>query len=541
MGLRTDKIVIVGGGSAGWMTAATLVRAFPEKEIVVIESKDVPTVGVGESTLGGVREWTAYIGLDDKEFFPATDASYKLSIKFTDFYKKDDGSFHYPFGYPELQRGSNENPFFQWHFKKFFYPFTPVTDMVDCLIPSSALFNNNKISENKNKEFDSFNFKTEVAYHFDATKFGTWLRENYAKPRGVTHIQALVTKVNTDENGVSSLELDTGDTVTADLYVDCTGWRSILLGGALNEPFTSWEDILPNNSAVATHLSYKDKDRELEPFTNSTAIGHGWVWNIPLWSRIGTGYVYSDKYITFDEAVEEFKQHLMSDKMIVPRTREEVDALEFKDIKMRVGLHERTFVKNVVAIGLSAGFIEPLESNGLFSVHEFLHKLIHILSNREINQFYRDMYNNSVKDLFTGFAKFVANHYTLSQRDDTQYWRDLGNKTWVGHEGEPNSDLAGRNGGFRYLGTSYMDEWGFPLNNSGYPYITVGNHMLMISEFRAESMSVRHNTNYYELTKEWVDFWETRKKRWERAAKKAPLLSKYLADNFYEVENAPQD
>jgi tryptophan halogenase len=134
--------------------------------------------------------------------------------------------------------------------------------------------------------------------------------------------------------------------------------------------------MLPNNSAWATRIPYTDKEKEMEPYTNCTAINNGWVWNIPSWERIGTGYVFSDNHVSKEEALEEFKQHLKSDKMTVHNPDRDVESFEYKLIKFRVGIHERTFVKNVVAIGLSAGFIEPLESSGLFSVHEFLKELI---------------------------------------------------------------------------------------------------------------------------------------------------------------------
>lgn len=530
--LTPDRIVVVGGGSAGWMTASTLKRAFPHRDIVVIESPDVPIVGVGESTLGGIRDWTRYIGLDESSFFPATDASYKMSIKFTDFRKKGSGPFHYPFGTP--QGDVNRHPYLDWHIKKFLYPETPITDFVDCLFPGSALFNSNKFSLNKDGNFDTYNPETDVAYHFDATKFGIWLRDTYCIPNGVGHIQATVTDVKTNDSGVERLILDNGTEVQADLYIDCTGWRSILLGGALNEPFESWEDILPNNSAVATHIPYKDKELELEPYTNCTAIGNGWVWNIPLWSRIGTGYVYSDKYLSYDEAVEEFKQHLMSDNMVVPRTREEVDALIFKPIKMRVGIHERTFVKNVMAIGLSAGFIEPLESNGLFSVHEFLAKAIDVLGNNEISQTYKDMYNISVKNLFTSFSKFVAMHYSLSRRDDTQYWKDISNKTFLGHDGDPYGSSPSYNNGFQAIGYAYINEWGWPVDNSGIPFIATGLGMEMITEHRLINLSFRNKRDYKSEVDSQNIVWESRKKRWYRNAKKEPTLFQYLADNFYE-------
>ncbi len=529
--MKTDKIVIVGGGSAGWMTAATLVKAFPDKDISVIESKDVATVGVGESTIGGIRNWTRFIGLEEGSFFPATDASLKLSIKFTDFYRKDGGSFHYPFGQALGEMG--RNPFFDWHLKKYLYPETPTQDFVRCVFPASALFENNKFSLNNDGEFDIFNADNDVAYHFDATKFANWLREKVCKPGGVKHIVDTVLKVNTDENGISSLELASGDIVTADLFVDCTGFNSILLSKALSEPFRSMSDMLPNNKAWATRIEYKDKEKELEGFTNCTAIENGWCWNIPLWSRIGTGYVYSDKHVTPEEAKEEFKQYLMSDKMIVPRTREEVDSLEYKSINMRVGIHERTFVKNVVAIGLSAGFIEPLESNGLFSVHEFLFKLVDILERGRISQFDRDMYNVSIRTLFDTFSKFVALHYALSHRDDTPYWQDIQNKEFKAWDEDPYAPHIGKTDGFNNMSWRYMDEWGHPYGMQGITYIATGMELFMINEARFKNLSYRTKRNLKEEIETVSAIWEQRKKKWKNAADNSPTLKEFLEENFY--------
>ena len=526
------NIVIVGGGSAGWMSAATMISAFPNKNITVIESKDVPIVGVGESTLGGIKNWTRFIGLEEDSFFKVTDASYKLSIKFTDFYKKDGGSFQYPFGTP-LVSPAKENPMFEWHLKKYFYPETPIQDFVNCLFPAAALFENNKFSQNKRGEFDNFNPKNDVAYHFDATKFGVWLRDYICVPKGVKHVVGTVTKVKTNDDGVESLILENGDKITADLYIDCTGWKSILLSEALKEPFTSFSDMLPNNKAWATQVPYKDKSIELEGFTNSTAIGNGWCWNIPLWSRLGTGYVYSDKFITKEQALEEFKQYLMSNKMVIPRTAEEIKSLKFKEITMRVGIHERTFVKNVVAIGLSAGFIEPLESNGLFSVHEFLFKLVDILQRGEISQFDRDMYNVSVNDLFTNFAKFVALHYALSHRDDTEYWRDCKNKSFRGHDGDPYTPYKGRAEAFYDIIWRYMEEWGHPIGNAGIPYIATGHRLLMMNRSRVTNLENRLNTNLIDETNSRVRWWEGKKQQWNRFAESCPTLEQYLNAKFY--------
>ncbi len=535
MGIKINKIVVVGGGSAGWMTAATLIKEFPNKDISVIESKDVPTVGVGESTLGSIRQWTRFIGLDEKSFFATTDASYKLSIKFTDFYKKDSGSFHYPFGSPYHEDDST-NPYHRWHLKKYFNPNTEPADMVRCLFPASALFETNKFSKNLRGEFGNFDTSNNVAYHFDATKFGSWLRDFICLPLGVSHIQSTVVSITKDNDGISELILENGLKITADLFIDCTGFKSLLLGQELSEPFISYNKVLPNNKAWATRLSYKDKEKELEGFTNCTAINNGWCWNIPLWSRLGTGYVYSDKYVTEEEALNEFKEYLMSDKMVVPRTKQEVDSLEFKNISMRVGIHERTFVKNVVAIGLSAGFIEPLESNGLFSVHEFLFRLIDILNRNEINQFDRDMYNVEVKRIFDNFAKFVVLHYALSHRDDTQYWKDTQNINVSDLDGDPYTVHYGRSDAFYNMVWRYMEEWGHPNNNVGIPFIATGMNVFTMNKRRVDDLEFRNYTSYKKSTDEISSLWNKRKNSWKIAAATCPTLTQYLYDNFYKNE-----
>jgi tryptophan halogenase len=531
--MTINKIVIVGGGSAGWMTASTLIKAFPNKDISVIESKNIPLVGVGESTLGGIRRWTRFIGLKEEDFFESTDASYKMSIKFTDFYKKDAGGFQYPFGKPVVD--GERNPFYDWHVKKFCYPDTPVTDFVDCLFPASALWNENKYSENNFGDYDNFDPNNDVAYHFDAVKFGHWLRDTICVPNGVHHIPALVEHVEGDaERGIEYLTLDNGYTVHADLFIDCTGFRSILLDKTLKEPFKPFNDIIPNNGAWATRIPYKDKEKEIEPFTNSTAIGNGWCWNIPLYSRLGAGYVHSTKFITKDEALEEFKEYLTSDKMVVPRTREEVDQLEYRYIDMRIGIHERTFVKNVCAIGLAAGFIEPLESNGLYSVHEFLFKLVDILERNDISQFDRDMYNSSTRQMFEGFARFVSLHYLLSHRDDTEYWRDIKNGVLADNPSEMYSPYVFKAQGFYDLAYRYLDAWAHPLGNAGISYIATGMNLNMMNSARAEQDAFISGVDPYAIANQAANIWEYRKAKWRRNAENAPSLHQYLKARFFQ-------
>lgn len=417
------KIVIVGGGSAGWMSAATFAHRFPQKEVVVIESPNVPTVGVGESTLGFINEWLTMLNIKDEDFMKATDASYKLSIQFTDFYKKGSGSFHYPFGGVNIEGntyGKND-----WYMKKMLHPKTPVYDYACSISPIMALVSQNRISDIC--DLPNYNLRRDAAYHFDAIKFAIWLRDSFCKPRGVKHIQSEVKHVSLNEEGVEKLTLDTGEEIFSDLFVDCTGFKSLILGQSLKIPFISYEKILPNNSAWATQVRYDDKERELVPYTDCHAIENGWVWNTPLWSRIGTGYVFSDKYVDEEKALDEFKNHL-------EKKGKDTSKLNFKKLKFRCGIYDKIWVKNVLAIGLSAGFIEPLESNGLYSVHVFLKHFVRAIGRDEdqlVTQFDRDGFNWMCKKVFDSFAKFVSLHYALSVRNDTEYWKDAGKRTYA--------------------------------------------------------------------------------------------------------------
>lgn len=411
-----NNIVIVGGGSAGWMTAATLIKVFPNKNITLIESANTPIVGVGESTLGQINNWLALLGIKDEEFIKATNGSYKLSIRFQDFYKKDSGGFHYPFGTPDLrgtQIGLND-----WMFKKILQPDLPIQDYADTFFNTMEMVNQNRFSDDPKGFLIDYRPQQDVAYHFDAVKFGQFLKSNYCLNKGVKYIVGDVTDTVVTKEGIRELIINESQSIKADLFIDCTGFKSLLLDKALKEPFESYEDILPNNSAVATQIPYRNKRKELVPYTNCIAYDNGWIWQIPLWSRIGSGYVYSDKYISDEQAIVDFKDWLNKNKYPIKDCK-------FKTIKMRVGIHKRTFVKNVCAIGLSAGFIEPLESNGLFTVHEFLLRLIRVLKRGQVNRFDRDGYNFATKQMFRNFAEFVAMHYSLSHRTDTQYWKDI--------------------------------------------------------------------------------------------------------------------
>lgn len=525
------SVLIVGGGTAGWMTAAFLVKLFPDKDITLIESEDIGIIGVGESTLGSINDYLSVLEIKDEDWMPHCNASYKMSIKFTDFYEKDRGGFHYPFGLPLLD--GTKWGLWDWQLLKYKYPKTSVQDYTKSYYPAEALYEQNKINKNLDGSFDNFNFSKDVAYHFDSLLFGRWLRENYAKPKGVKHIVSTIEKVNINDNGIESVVDKDNNSYTADLFIDCTGFKSLLLGESLKEPFISKNDVLVNNRAWATQVPYKDKEKELEPFTNGTAIENGWCWNIPLWSRLGTGYVYSDKYVDPETAKEEYKKYLMSDKMVIPRTKEEVESLTFKDIKMRVGIHERIWVKNVAAIGLSAGFIEPLESNGLYSVHVFLSKMLRILSQPRVNQMDKDMYNTACRGIFENFTEFVSLHYALSHRTDTKYWQDISNRTF---NQKMVSLEVDRSVGYFDFQNQFMFNNEYSSTFAGIHCIATGLEYTMLDDFVMDNKKSTYGLNYDDIAKDIKASFINKKNKWEKAAKNSPTLYEFLKNNIYKED-----
>lgn len=403
--MKVNKICIVGGGSSGWMTAASLVKCLPNIEVTLVESKDIGTIGVGESTLQYFRGFTEMLGLTDKDWMPHCNATYKTSIGFQNLFYKDERTIHYPFGENELS--DKENGFDDIFALSCFHEEFSDPEAFQ------KYYNNNTVLAEKNRLFDGALPTT--AYHMDAVKFGNWLREVYCKDK-IKCIEGKVGVIHTYENGVQSLVLEDGRIIEADLYVDCTGFKSLLLEGALGVEFNQFENLI-NNRAVAARVPYANREEEMINYTNCYGMDSGWMWEIPLWTRKGMGYVYCDKFITPEEAEKEF--------------RKKIDAhphdLECRHIEFRHGIHEKVWHKNVVAVGLSYGFLEPLESTGLLTTHEVIKHLVTVLKRRGgiVGSVDRDSLNAVCKGVVTGLSGFVAAHYYCSQRNDTPYWRHV--------------------------------------------------------------------------------------------------------------------
>jgi tryptophan halogenase len=411
------SIVIVGGGSSGWITASTIIKFNPDINLTLIESDNIPTIGVGESTQASITSWMNMLGIDHREMMRHTDGSYKLGIKFNNFYDNEDDGFFYPFGGGVFEDYSCEvDPVTLWNFKKNIYSNVKKSDYCESFFTQMSSIYSNKIPE---KNLTGFDLSKDVAFHFDAIKFAEYLKNYICIPLGINHLVDEIVNINTSENGIELLELKSGKQISADLFIDCTGFKAMLIGETLKEPYESFEDVLPVNRAWAVQIPYIDRKSEMLNYTDSTALSSGWVWAAPLWSRIGTGYVYSDKFISPEDALEEFKQYLKK----VRGEGRDIENLSFRDVKFKSGMRKRCWVKNVVAIGLSAGFIEPLESNGLHTTYELALKLIKVINRGFANQWDKDSFNYISKHTIVGFKEFVQGHYFLSKRNDTDFWK----------------------------------------------------------------------------------------------------------------------
>ncbi len=532
---KIKRIIIVGGGSAGWMSAAMLSNEFPDKEIAVLESPDVPIIGVGESTLGTINQFLGMLGLQDKDWMEYCKATYKLSIKFTDFYAKGE-EFYYPFGVKDLQ--NCQQGIADWYVKKTQHPETPILDFYENFYSTMPFILQSKLYDNADGQLPGFSFKNDAAYHMDAALFGEFLREKYCEPRGVVYIKEHIEEILLADSGdIDGLKLRNGDILEADLYLDCSGFKSMLLEEKLGVKFESFSQWLPNNRAWAVQVPYEDKELEMENVTDCVAVNNGWIWNIPLYHRIGKGYVFCDQFTTEEQALEEFKQFIMT-RMKKPRTREQVDALDFRLIKIKNGVHERCWHKNVVAVGLSYGFIEPLESTGLLSVQEILLRLCHTLHYDTINKIHIDNFNNIVGGIMQGFKLFVAYHYTLSSRRDTPYWKHVTENI----EMDSNMLIPGNQipSQVAELAIRLLQSHHLPgdFSMGGIPDIFVGMHTIPTNPTQIKLLNEillgRNGTLPELFNNQTQDYWNQKKEYINGLASTTPSHYQYLKERIYD-------
>ncbi|MFF2046091.1 tryptophan halogenase family protein [Kitasatospora sp. NPDC058170] len=418
-----SSVVIVGGGTAGWMTATYLKAALGDRiDVTLVESKNVSTIGVGEATFSTVRHFFQFLGLAEHEWMPQCHASYKLAIRFEDWRAKGH-YFYHPFERPRVVEGYSLADWWL-HLRpseRFDHDASVLAALCDA--KSSPRHLDGTIFEQdyaagqgdpRRAAPPGQSTQFPYAYHFDATLLARFLSE-FGTKRGVRHVRDDVLDVRLDEDGSirDVLTKENGE-LAGDLFVDCTGFRGLLLNQALGVPFVSYQDTLPNDSAVALRVPVDVAARGMRPCTTATAQDAGWIWTIPLLDRLGTGYVYASDYCSPEEAERTLRE-------FVGPAAEDLTA---NHIRMRIGRSAQSWAKNCVAIGLSSGFVEPLESTGIFFIQNGIEQLVRHLPGGRDDERLREAYNRQVGRVMDGVREFLVLHYYAAARNDNQYWRD---------------------------------------------------------------------------------------------------------------------
>lgn len=420
------NVVIVGGGSAGWMTAAYLSKALDKNvQISLVESSNITTIGVGEATFSTIKLFFDFLGLEEREWMPKCNASYKMAIKFVNW-NAQGRHFYHPFQRYETVEGldiaewwlkmkRSEEPFDYACFlipslcdnkrSPRYFDGTVFDDKVQNLFSRESMPEKNVLADLK--------VQYPYAYHFDANLLARFLKD-YAKQRGVTQIIDDVIDVKLSESGsIDSIITGEHGNISADLFIDCTGFRGLLINKALGEPFISFSESLLCDRAIAMQVPTDIRKDGINPYTTATALSSGWVWNIPLYGRVGTGYVYCSEFLSEEQAEQEFRQHLGP----------AAENCKAKHIKIRVGRNRNSWVKNCVAIGLSSGFVEPLESTGIFFIQHGIEELISHFPGKTFNEGLIKSYNKIIADCIDGVRDFLTLHYCVSDKADTPFWK----------------------------------------------------------------------------------------------------------------------
>jgi tryptophan 7-halogenase len=401
---RIERIVIVGGGTAGWMAAAALSRflAHGNTRICLVESEEIGTIGVGEATIPPIRTFNALLGIDEADFLRATRGTYKLGIEFVDWGQPGQQYFH-PFG--RYGRDIAGIDFHQLYLReRLRRPLPQIESFCVSAVAARAGRFGRPQSDPDHPEHD-FNY----AYHFDASLYAAYLRK-YAEHLGVQRIEGKVEEVVLDPQSgfVQALQLTGERRVEGELFIDCSGFRGLLIEQALASGYENWQHWLPCDRAVAVPSASAGLP---EPYTRSTARLAGWQWRIPLQHRIGNGLVYASPFMQAAEAERTLMDHLPAQALAPPR-----------HLNFVTGRRKLAWNRNVVALGLSAGFIEPLESTSIHLIQLGIAKLLALFPDRRFEPLERDEYNRAMQTAFEAVRDFVILHYKLSARSDSAFW-----------------------------------------------------------------------------------------------------------------------
>jgi tryptophan halogenase len=404
-----ERVIIVGGGTAGWMTAAYLNRYLTRlrAKVILVESPTLGTIGVGEATIPSLVHFVRLMNLDENEFMRRCSATYKLAIRFDDWYRPGTTYWH-PFGVCGRLDG----------FDLFHFWLKRRLDAGEQLAYADySVQVRLGVEEKAPRPFNAATPITDAgayAYHLDASAFGDYLKE-IATSEGVQHVFGDVQDVALAPNGdISSLDIGAGRTLAGDLFIDATGFRGRLIEQALGDPWIDWSRFMLCDRAVALPLPRSDT---FPPYTLSTALAAGWRWQIPLSSRTGSGYVYSSAHLSEDAATE---------ALIARSGLRRARSADPRRIKIRVGRRQNFWRRNCVSVGLASGFVEPLESTGIHLIQASIMSLLEYLPDRDCNDALRRAYNARMADVYDEVRDFIVLHYLLAGREEA-FWRDARN------------------------------------------------------------------------------------------------------------------
>ena len=403
---RLRSIVIVGGGTAGWMSAAALAKTFGQScQIRLVESDDIGIIGVGEATVPHLKTFNDALGIDEVAFVKAVQGTFKLGIQFRDWGQLGDNYIH---GFGSIGHDYGMLPFHQYWLK--LRQAGKAAELGAYSIHTAAAPRGKFMSSAADVPAQSPLAHIAYAYHFDAGRYALFLRK-FAEERGVrrTEGQVVEVAVRPADGFIDSILLKSGERLAADLFIDCSGFRGLLIEEALHTGYEDWTHWLPCDRAMAVPC---EKVSPPTPYTRSTARGAGWQWRIPLQHRTGNGLVYSSAFMSDEEAAQVLLANLDGKPLAEPRA-----------LKFTTGKRRQLWNKNCVAIGLAGGFMEPLESTSIYLIQTGIGRLVSLMPDRRFSPVVRERYNRQVAFEYERIRDFIILHYHASQRRDTPFWQ----------------------------------------------------------------------------------------------------------------------
>lgn len=399
-----NSILVVGGGTAGWMVAAALAKVLKTSNcrIALVESEQIGRIGVGEATIPSLAVFNKTLGIDERDFMRSTQATFKLGIDFINWDQLGKSYIH-----PFSQYGSDMDnvPFFHYWQKAKELGITPELDEFSLAVQACK---ENRFMRAQNIPNSPLG-KISHAYHLDATLYAEYLRA-YSENLGVERIEGKITDVHQHENNgyIKGVTLENGDTIEADFFMDCSGFKGLLIEETLNTGYEDWSHYLPADSAIAVPST---KVEPLTPYTKSIAHASGWQWRIPLQHRTGNGIVYSNRFMSDDEAKDILLKNLDGTPLSEPRI-----------IKFQTGKRKKIWNKNVVSVGLASGFVEPLESTSIYLVQSVISKFLALFPQKTGFQAIQDKFNANIDWDYESIRDFIILHYKATRRNDSPFW-----------------------------------------------------------------------------------------------------------------------